>query len=97
MDRLAFLDSISGIEYPNMIVEFFDHFIALKQIVEDYGTVTVNEKSESSISFNIKFKSNKYKEKALMNIHTNSIIIYGRPISINMEELSETEIKFILK
>ena len=95
MDRLAFLDSISGIEYPNMIVEFFDHFIALKQIVEDYGTV--NEKSESSISFNIKFKSNKYKEKALMNIHTNSIIIYGRPISINMEELSETEIKFILK
>ena len=43
MDRIAFLESISGIEYPEMIVEFFDQFIALKYLVEDYGQISVQE------------------------------------------------------
>ena len=97
MDRLAFFDSISGIEYPNMIVEFFDHFIALKGIVENYGTISVNEKDNNAISFNIVFKDNTYKNKALENIHTDVIFIYGRPISIKVDELSETEIMFTLQ
>ena len=55
MDRIAFLESISGIEYPEMIVEFFDQFIALKYLVEDYGQISVQEKSTNGISFVIKF------------------------------------------
>ena len=55
MDRIAFLESISGIEYPEMIVEFFDQFIALKYLVEDYGQISVQEKSTNGISF-VKFK-----------------------------------------
>jgi hypothetical protein len=97
MDRLSFLDSISGIEYPNMIVEFFDHFIALKKIVENYGSISVNNKTDNAISFNILFKDNKYKVKALSNVNTGSIVIYGRPISIIMDDISETEVRFTLQ
>ena len=96
MDRIAFLESISGIEYPEMIVEFFDQFIALKYLVEDYGQISVQEKSTNGISFVIKFTDVEYRDKALSNVQTSSVVIYGKPISINLEIISETEIKFIL-
>ena len=85
MDRIAFLESISGIQYPEMIVEFFDQFLALKYLVEDYGQIYV-----------IKFTDVEYRDKALSNVQTSSVVIYGKPISINLEILSETEIKFTL-
>ena len=97
MDRIAFLESISGIEYPEMIVEFFDQFIALKYLVEDYGQISVQEKSINGISFVIKFTDIQYRDKALSNVQTNTVIIYGKPISINLDIISETEIKFTLQ
>lgn len=97
MDRLMFFNSISGIEYPEMIVNFFDQFIALKQVVEDYGTVAVSEKTDRSISFNVTFSGQKHRDKALSNIPPGPILIYGRPISVSVEPLSDTEIKFILQ
>lgn len=96
MDRIAFLESISGIQYPEMIVEFFDQFLALKYLVEDYGQISVQEKSANGISFVIKFTDVEYRDKALSNVQTNSVVIYGKPISINLEIISETEIKFTL-
>ena len=96
MDRIAFLESISGIEYPEMIVEFFDQFLALKYLVEDYGQISVQEKSTNGISFVIKFTDVEYRDKALSNVQTSSVVIYGKPISINLEIVSETEIKFTL-
>ena len=65
MNRIQFFDSISGIQYPKMIVDFFDHFIALKQIVEDKGSVTVDNNNDSSIEFSIIFKSNSDRDLAL--------------------------------
>lgn len=97
MDRIAFLESISGIEYPEMIVEFFDQFLALKQLVENYGNVSVLEKSNNVISFSIAFNNKEYINKALLNIQSGSVIIYGRPISVTIDELSDTEIKISLK
>lgn len=96
MDRIAFLESISGIQYPEMIVEFFDQFLALKYLVEDYGQISVQEKSANGISFVIKFTDVEYRDKALSNVQTSSVVIYGKPISINLEIVSETEIKFTL-
>ena len=96
MDRITFLESISGIEYPEMIVEFFDQFLALKYLVEDYGQISVQEKSTNGISFVIKFTDVKYRDKALSNVQASSVVIYGKPISINLEIISETEIKFTL-
>ena len=54
-NRIVFFDSISGIKYPEMLVDFFDQFIALKQLVQDCGTITVDSYTESSISFFISF------------------------------------------
>ena len=48
-NRIVFFDSISGIKYPEMLVDFFDQFIALKQLVQDCGTITVDSYTESSI------------------------------------------------
>lgn len=97
MDRITFFNSISGIDYPEMIVEFFDQFIALKQLVDDHGTVSVCDKSDNSISFITVFNDKKFKDQALYTVGSGPITIYGRPISISVENLSDTEIKFILQ
>ena len=36
MDRIAFFQSIAGIDCPETVLLFFDHCLALKQIVQDY-------------------------------------------------------------
>ena len=54
MNRVQFFNSIGGIQYPRMIVDFFDHFIALKQIVEkgsdaNYGARPLRRAIQSKI------------------------------------------------
>lgn len=97
MDRISFLESISGIEYPEMIVEFFDQFIALKQVVEDHGEISVLEKSENGISFNITFSSVESRNIAISNVSSGTIVIYGKPINVGVSTISDTEIQIILK
>jgi hypothetical protein len=86
MDRIQFFESISGIEYPHMLVDFFDHFLALKQIVENSGKIYVPQQTiENHIIFNIEFFDTKAKETAINLINSNRIImIYERPIYINI-------------
>lgn len=97
MDRISFLESISGIEYPEMLVEFFDQFIALKQVVQDNGKITVQEKSTSGITFVIIFDNNQSRNIALSNISSGSVIIYGKQINIRVNTISDTELQIILK
>lgn len=99
MNRVDFIESVSGIKYPEMIVDFFDHFIALKQIVEDNGKVNVINSDNNQITFSILFSS--YEDKTLALSVINSlggyIAIYGRPISIFVDVLTDLEIKISLK
>ena len=97
VDRLNFFNSISGINYPEMIVDFFDHFIALKQLVEDHGTVTVGETTDKTIAFIAQFNSKAFKDEALAIVHSGPIVIYGRPITVQVEVISDLEIKFVLQ
>ena len=90
MDRVQFFESISGIQYPYMLVEFFDHFLALKQIVENSGKVIVPQQiDDNKISFDIEFSNKKAKEAAvnLINNCTSMVMIYERPIYININGL----------
>jgi hypothetical protein len=90
MDRVQFFESISGIQYPYMLVEFFDHFLALKQIVENSGKVIVPHQIDNNkISFDIEFSNKKAKEDAvnLINNCTSMVMIYERPIYININGL----------
>lgn len=98
MDRCTFFNSISGISYPEMLVDFFDQFVALKQIVEDSGKVTVLESNENQIVFSITFKSIEYKNIAMDMIQNAGyqIAIYGRIMNIRLEVLTDNEIKIIL-
>lgn len=98
MDRCTFFNSISGILYPEMLVNFFDQFVALKQIVEDSGKVTVLESNENNISFSILFNSVDLKNLAINMIHNTGyqINIYGRILNINLEVLTDNEIKIVL-
>ena len=97
ISRLDFFESISNIQYPLMLVEFFDHFIALKQIVEDTGKISVIESTQNSISFSIIFDNIKNRDRALLNAQTGSVIIYGKPISVQIDVISDTEIRFKLQ
>lgn len=97
VDRLNFFNSISGINYPEMIVHFFDHFIALKQLVEDRGEVAVEESTDNMISFNVKFSNLKYKDQAIAIVQSGPVVVYGRNIVVNIEVISDVEIKFVLQ
>jgi hypothetical protein len=90
MNRVEFFESISGIQYPQMLVNFFDHFLALKQIVENSGKVSVPQQyNDGKISFNIEFSDKQAKETALnlINNCTSMVMIYERPIYINIKGL----------
>lgn len=91
MDRVKFIGSIGGIHYPEMIVNFFDHFVALKQLVEDSGVVNVTDVSESSIDFSIDFDNQRIKDQALESIliQQGVIVIYERPIRISVKVLTD--------
>ena len=97
MDRIAFIESISGINYPEMLVHFFDQFIALKKLVEDSGSINVESSTDKSITFIANFKNAATKNSAISNISTGSVVIYGRPIMVNVEDISSTELRFILQ
>lgn len=97
ISRLDFFESISNIQYPLMLVEFFDHFIALKQIVEDTGKISVIESAQNSITFSIIFDNIKNRDRALLNAQAGSVIIYGKLISVQIDVISDTEIRFKLQ
>ena len=85
MDRLVFLDSISGIKYPEMLVQFFDQFIALKHIIEDYGRITVEPTDDPTV-----------RDMALSNTAP-IVVIYGRSIAVHTDIVSDNQLRFILK
>lgn len=98
MNRVDFLESVQGIQYPDMLANFFDHFIALKTLVEDHGKVTVLESGPTSVSFSVKFKNKGNKDSALTAI-TNLggyIYIYQRPISVAVKPLTDSELSIYL-
>lgn len=97
MDRITFLESISGIQYPEMLAEFFDQFIALKYLVEDCGKISVVSNTSNSITFIISFSDSQYRDKALSNVQTSAVNIYGKLISVGLKVLSDTEIEFVLQ
>ena len=97
VDRISFFNSISGIDYPEMIVDFFDQFIALKQLVEDHGSISVQDKSENSITFIVQFANSNVLDQALKTVQSGPIYIYGRPINVMIDFISENQLKFILQ
>lgn len=98
MDRVNFIHSVSGINYPEMIVNFFDHFIALKQLVEDTGTVSVLNSDEKSILFSITFHTEFDRDQVIQMINSlgGFILIYGRNININLSIIDSTTIQIYL-
>lgn len=98
MDRVSFLDAVSGINYPDMLITFFDHFITLKELIEDSGKVNVNSSSASMIQFDVDFNSKHKRDLALHQIESSSgvIITYQRPIHVRSNVLSDTKIEIIL-
>ena len=96
MDRISFFESINGIQYPEMLVNFFDHFVALKQLVEDdYASIETIDSKDNNIKFRINFNSSNTMKQALDTISSanNSINIYGRCINIQPEVLTDSSVQ----
>ena len=98
INRLQFFESVNGIQYPDMIINFFDHFLALKSLVEDNGFIEVVFSNKDSIGFNITFKDKSNTTKAINYIVANPrILIYGRFISVRVNILTDKKIEVILQ
>ena len=96
MDRITFFKTISGIKYPEMLIEFYDQFLALNQILYNVSscTIAVIGSTDRSISFGIKTNDSNLSDYLL---NTKGTVIYGRAISIYPEHLSDTEIKLTIQ
>lgn len=95
MDRIQFFKSVQGIEYPSMLVDFFDHIVALKQIVEDSGNVNVlSHEDNKYIEFSIHFKNKATQTIALNTIYSlnGSVVIYQHPMAILTSVPTDTDI-----
>lgn len=99
MDRCDFIEAVSGIQYPEMIVHFFDHFIALKKIVENTGKVTVLSNNDSEIVFSIDFlnKDNFNYALAIINSLNGTISIYNRPMNVEVKIPTDLQLQIKLK
>ena len=98
MNRLKFFESVNGIQYPDMIINFFDHFLALKSLVEDKGMIEVINNKKNSISFNIEFNDQDSTTKAINYMISNPrVLIYGRFISVRVNILTDKKIEVILQ
>lgn len=90
MDRISFIGSIQGIESPNIIADFFDQLIALKQVAENLGTICITHYTDRQLTVSIHCH-----RSAPMPI-SGTIVIYGRPISINSMILTDNCIQMTL-
>lgn len=99
MDRMSFFKNINGISYPEMLVDFFDHFIALKQIIDTNNcTVNIISYHDKMIEFDVKFKDNKLLERTLNEIIKNGsvVVIYNRTMTVHVEVLTDIDLKIKL-
>ena len=98
MDRVSFLDGVSGIHYPDMLLTFFDHFITLKELIEDSGKVNVHNSGLDRIQFDVEFNSPDKQVMAINQISASSgtVVTYQRVIHINCNVLTDTKIEIVL-
>lgn len=99
MDRLSFFKNINGISYPEMLVDFFDHFIALKQLVDTNSCiVNIIAFNGQDIEFSVKFKDANLLHKTMNEINKsgNVVVVYGRTMTIHVEVLTDTDLSIKL-
>lgn len=98
MDRIAFFNSISGIDYPYMLVNFYDQFLALKELVMGYTAINVLTSDNSGITFNIAFSESRFRDQTLsiINKFPGRILIYGKFVPVQIDNLTDVEITLTL-
>ena len=98
MDRISFFNSISGIDYPEMLVKFYDQFLALHYLAINFNLINVVSRTDDDfISFLVDYSDINQKNQTLYLASNQLISIYGRIISINVKTLTDTELFITLK
>lgn len=99
MDRVSFFKNINGITYPEMLVDFFDHFLALKNIVGTNNcTVNIISTHNNVIDFIVNFKEESLLQKVMneLNRNGNVVVIYNRTMTVHIEVLTDKDLKIKL-
>ena len=99
MHRVSFFKNINGITYPEMLVDFFDHFLALKNIVGTNNcTVNIISTHNNVIDFVVNFKEPHLLQKVLNELTKmgNVIVVYNRTMTVHVEVLTDTDLKIKL-
>lgn len=91
MDRLTFFNSISGIDYPEMLVKFYDQLLALKDLVPAYDAISVISSNDNSITFSVISKYNQ-QTVSIISTYSGRFNVYGKLIPVNIDNLTDTEI-----
>lgn len=96
-NRIQFFESVQGIDYPEMMINFFDHFLALKNLIENEGMIKVEYSTPDSIGFSVEFSDPDNTAKVVNYVtHNPRILIYGRFINVTTNILTDKKIEIIL-
>lgn len=97
INRVQFFQSVSGINDPGLMINFYDQFIAAYHLVANsVGSVSVDSYSDTNINFSVSFDSAKDKKDVLAQLQSGIINIYGRPISVNINDSAVRKINITL-
>lgn len=92
MNRVNFLNSVSNISYPRMVFDYYDYFLALKTIAETSEKISVDDATSNSIKFLVAVNNASEKNEIMKKAQSGIIDIYGRPIVIHSELVSNKKI-----
>lgn len=92
MNRVNFLNSVSNLSYPRMVFDYYDYFLALKNIAEIGEKISVDNATNNSIKFLVAVNNASEKNEIMRRAQSGIIDIYGRPITIHSELVSNKKI-----
>lgn len=92
MNRLDFFNMLS-ISDPNLVVNFYDEILVLYQLLwNSVGVPMVDSYNDKSIRFSVLFSTAKDKKEFLSRVSSGSMVMYGKPISAQIENSSAKQI-----
>lgn len=98
-DRFKFISSVSGVQCPEIIAQFFDQFIALSDIIIDSNAlVEVEDNNDQSISVQITFNDAEA-QKASIDLLSKQdhFTVYQRVISVSPESTGSNKMRIHLQ
>ena len=100
MDRVEFINSIkdpNGGNKENLLLNFFDHYMILYELIERVDDIEVINSDSSSVSFKLKFSDPKILNRTVEKLKTQSMLmIFEKYYNISYSDITENTVNITI-